>query len=686
MIFTDSSPLPTRPVAFVASKTGPVSNIKNLTWPAISQGLGKIEVGSKDGAGWVPAEIDLGPRTQDRVKSVHTLVLDIEATSVAEKDAHGGALRDRHGDIVKRATGPEPPDFDDLLAEVELWGWRGLLHTSYGHLNPETLPIGIPHPRYRLVLDLSRPLVQPPVGEHEIKLLAPHVAWLLNIKDCLDTSTVEPARLFYLPRCPQDRLGLFRSEAVDGAPIDVDALLKEAARVTAAVVAKASHGKKSGSVIEAFNAAHDVGAILKEAGYRPKGCNRWLWPDSTTGMPGVRLLPNSNPERVYSSHGSDPLSDGHAHDAFDLWRILRHGGDQRQAIKSAAQLLGMSERPTAQSQPDILITASTVDALFEDVTLRKEDIDKMADAEFLVPNMVVRGHMTAYVSPGNGGKTTIFIYLCEKLCRMGLKVLYINVDGSPGDLKRHFAHAEKHGYKVVAPDARDGKSTDDVVQKLRTLAASEMRCDDYVFILDTLKKYADVIDKRQAKGLYKLMRSLTVKGATVCMLGHTNKYKDEDGKAIFEGTADLRNDADDLIYLDSFKNEANNTLEITTRPDKVRAEFNPTSYVIYLDDDRRVAEPAYTFNILSKEEREILDLVKEAIRAGHHAQKEIVADVKGKSIVGDKKIRAALHHHTQVANPEIKVETTGRGTDLRYSLVDHAAEMPPLEDEVEEIF
>ncbi len=361
------------------------------------------------------------------------------------------------------------------------------------------------------------------------------------------------------------------------------------------------------------------------------------------------------------------------------FRVLAQGvadnrGDERAAALMGAELQRMIDgarrkgyAPPAKQAATASQFSGDIDALFSDVTLRAEDVEKMANAEFLIPDMIVRGHVAAYVAPGNGGKTTIFVYLCEKLVAMNLKVLYINVDGSPGDLKRHFAHASKFGYQVIAPDARDGKSTSDVLDKLRAIAESDARCDDCVFILDTLKKFVDVIDKRQAKDLYKLMRTLTVKGATICLLGHCNKYKDDEGNAIFEGTADLRNDLDELIYLDSYKNENSNCLEVTTRPDKVRAQFSPKSFVINLDD-RTVTEPGHIFNVLSKDERVLLDLIKGAIEDGNHSQKDIIAWVKPKTKDGDKKIRGSLLRHSQGDNAEINVESTGRGKDLCYTL------------------
>ncbi|MDP2810724.1 MAG: hypothetical protein Q8O34_11300 [Rhodocyclaceae bacterium] len=97
------------------------------------------------------------------------------------------AKAEKRGD-EKIITGPEPVDVAGIVAELALWGWRAIVHTSYSHA-PE-------HPRYRLVFDPSRALLAA-----EVRPLALHVAGLLGLADCVDTACMEPARLFYLPRC-----------------------------------------------------------------------------------------------------------------------------------------------------------------------------------------------------------------------------------------------------------------------------------------------------------------------------------------------------------------------------------------------------------------------------------------------------------------------------------------------------
>ena len=195
--------------------------------------------------------------------------------------------------------------------------------------------------------------VSRPLDKGEVRPLGLHVASVLGIADAVDTGCLEPVRLLYLPRAPRERLGAFEHREIEGRPIDVDALLREATRARD-VLQAAQHRKappRSGAFIEAFNAAHDVGEVLEALGYKTKGRNRWLFPGSTSRMPGVRLLPESDPPRIYSSHAGDPLNDGHAHDAFDCYRVLLHGGDLTAAVREAAKLRGMDLR--GQIRPDM---------------------------------------------------------------------------------------------------------------------------------------------------------------------------------------------------------------------------------------------------------------------------------------------------------------------------------------------
>ncbi len=112
----------------------------------------------------------------------------------------------------------------------------------------------------------------------------------------------------------------------------------------------------NGNVIGQFNAATDVGDMLEAAGYKRKG-KRYLAPSSSTVIPGVVILD----DKCYSHHGSDPLADGYAHDAFDLLCTLHHNDDVGAAIRDAAQQLGIDrERPQAAPDMDMVIDLDAV--------------------------------------------------------------------------------------------------------------------------------------------------------------------------------------------------------------------------------------------------------------------------------------------------------------------------------------
>ncbi|MGH8228269.1 MAG: bifunctional DNA primase/polymerase [Steroidobacteraceae bacterium] len=110
-----------------------------------------------------------------------------------------------------------------------------------------------------------------------------------------------------------------------------------------APIARRSSPYTGPSIIAAFNDAHSAAAILEAHGYEPAGRRRWKSPNGH-GVAGVTLLPSG---RVYCHHASDALGDEHAHDAFDLFALLDHHGDQRAAVRAAAELLELNRRVAA---------------------------------------------------------------------------------------------------------------------------------------------------------------------------------------------------------------------------------------------------------------------------------------------------------------------------------------------------
>ena len=327
----------TMAVAWVPDRLSSVQSLQTLTWLELCALLSAHKVGEKEGPAILPAHIEPGPRKAERVQVVTVLMLDIEGCAEEARDEDG--LK-----IGKRLVGRCAPELQDLALEVSLRGWAGVLATSYSHKAPSA-DGGNLGPRYRLTLPISRPL-----SCQELRPLALHVALLLGVADVVDTSCMEPARLYYLPRCPVGRLELAEHANLFGIPLDVDELLANAAALAQPAPMRSSKQSKSTHVIEAFNGKCDAGEILEGYGYQPRGPNRWIWPGSTSGMAGVIRLPESG--RVFSHHPQDPLHspERHSLDAFEVFSRLGHSGNYRAAVREAAQFLGLSDRVSQDSQ------------------------------------------------------------------------------------------------------------------------------------------------------------------------------------------------------------------------------------------------------------------------------------------------------------------------------------------------
>lgn len=264
-------------------------------------------------------------------------------------------------------------------------------------------------------------------------------------------------------------------------------------------------------------------------------------------------------------------------------------------VKSASDILDphMGE---ISIRPDLSSKRNALEGLLR-LKTTDEMMSKIENSKFAFKRLIVQGHICAIVAKPNGGKTTVMTYAAGKMAQVGYQVLYINVDAGAADLKFYHAHANRNGYTLLAPDMIEGESARTVVQLLEEMARSGSDLSGVVLIFDTLKKFVEVMNKSQGKVFYALIRKLTAMGATAVLLGHTNKYEDENGKPIYEGTGDLKSDIDELIYLIPVKGE-DGTITVSTEVDKERAATENATF--YISPSREVTEASEFVNTLEQ--------------------------------------------------------------------------------------
>lgn len=165
------------------------------------------------------------------------------------------------------------------------------------------------------------------------------------------------------------------------------------------------------------------------------------------------------------------------------------------------------------------------------LTVQKEYVAMLGKEMWLVQNLIIKGQILTIIAKSGGGKTSVFFDFVAPwiIHHHGMTVYYFDCDSPASDHDRMLSSAEAIGplFQWVNP-LTHGKGPEVLVDTLKEFVAIGERLDDAVFILDTLKKFIDMLDKKSVKPFYSLLRQLTALGATIILLGHANKHRDND--------------------------------------------------------------------------------------------------------------------------------------------------------------
>lgn len=172
------------------------------------------------------------------------------------------------------------------------------------------------------------------------------------------------------------------------------------------------------------------------------------------------------------------------------------------------------------------------------------------------------GQCTAIFAQPNAGKTLMTLYFVRESLSQGRidprDVFYVNCDDSASGLYEKLQFAEDLGFEMLAPH-HEGFS----VETLKSLMAEMCetgQAKGTILILDTLKKFTDVMNKSESAAFGDLCRGFSMKGGTVIALGHVTKHRDARGDVVPTGTTDITDDFDCTWTLDAKPNGAGRSI------------------------------------------------------------------------------------------------------------------------------
>lgn len=299
--------------------------------------------------------------------------------------------------------------------------------------------------------------------------------------------------------------------------------------------------------------------------------------------------------------------------------------------------------------------------------LAKEMEERMLEDKFVLGRLAILGQSTLWYAPPNVGKTLLFLWLLIDAIKRGeidpKNIYYIDADDHHKGLIHKLKLAEQYGFKLLAP-SYNGFKPEMLVAILSAMVLQD-KAHGKILILDTAKKFTDIMDKKKGSAFGESVRQFVMHGGTVISLAHTNKHRNDEGELIYAGTSDLVDDCDAAYTLDevsadkatgiktvkftNFKARGDNALEAVY-------EYNFSEGLSYLQrlESVRSLSPAETdavakrrvLDTMLERNRDAVDAIIATIRAGTTNKTKLMKTAIDTSCLSKSVVMRALKEHT----------------------------------------
>jgi len=293
--------------------------------------------------------------------------------------------------------------------------------------------------------------------------------------------------------------------------------------------------------------------------------------------------------------------------------------------------------------------------------------------------------VTAIYAAPNTGKSLVVLFLVGQAISQGRVkaecIFYVNADdGFDGALDK-LKISERFGFHTLIPGFQ-GFEANELPGLLEALINSGQAAGKVV-LLDTLKKFVDVMSKEKASAFMALLRSFTRAQGTVIILAHTNKNTRADGSPIPGGTSDVPDDAD-AVFTMRIDPQSRGTPEkiVVIESLKTRGGATGPSCYSYLREGTyeeifasvREVDPVELDGfepVKPVDDDRLIEIVKDAIRGGFTKKMSLRDEVS--RVAGISKAQATkvieLHTGTVPTLHHWRVEIGARGAN-NYILLD----------------
>ena len=282
---------------------------------------------------------------------------------------------------------------------------------------------------------------------------------------------------------------------------------------------------------------------------------------------------------------------------------------------------------------------------------------------FLMGAIILLGQYSVIYAAPNIGKTLLALYFLIESIKAGRidpnTFYYVNVDDDFPGLVDKLALAEEYGFHMLAPGFQGFSESDLLAAVIELIDSDQAR--DTIIILDTLKKFTNLMDKTRSSGFNRVIRKFVMKGGTCIALAHVNKNRDSSGKAVYAGTSDIIDDADCAYVLDVVSSDVDDqtrTVEFENRKrrghvlNRAAYRYSIAQKLTYpdllasveevTDDDLAGVKHSETV----RSHQAVIDAITDCIGEGITARMALVKEAATRAGVSQRTLMVILDQHT----------------------------------------
>lgn len=217
------------------------------------------------------------------------------------------------------------------------------------------------------------------------------------------------------------------------------------------------------------------------------------------------------------------------------------------SLAQAAERLGVKWPPT---YPDPIVPNTPL--LKHSLLGQADALAKLAKASRpLLGQICLSGQATVHYAPPNSGKTLIGLALVIRAIGENLilpdNVYYINADDNGTGLAEKLRILQDVGAHMLVPGFNGFRASN--LQGMLFEMAQSGKARGVIVIIDTIKKFASLMDKKDISGFADTCRQFVMHGGTILAFAHTNKNATPNGTLKYAGTTDLVEDFDAAFIL-----------------------------------------------------------------------------------------------------------------------------------------